>query len=314
MAGTITHSWAGTVLTITSDSGTSSSDLKGATGDTGIRGPQGPKGEKGNGIDSVNGQIGDVVLTYEDVGALPDTYIPPVTKVNSKTGEVTLTYEDVGALPNTYVAPVTSVNTKTGAVQLTYSDVNAAAANHTHTAADVGALAASGTAADSSKLGGKSANEYALKTDTAPDSSKLSGKTLAEIMLTLYPVGTIYISASATSPASLFGGTWESIGGRFLLGADTTYTAGSTGGEANHTLTVNEMPKHRHIFPYKVDWGSKNGLGSYQAMLTEGTIYDTGTDGYTGKWHSYQTQYSGDDLPHNNMPPYLAVYMWKRVS
>ena len=99
MAGNIYHSWNGTVLTITSDSGSSSCDLKGATGDTGIRGPQGPKGEKGNGIDSVNGQIGDVVLTYEDVGALPDTYVPPVTKVNSKTGEVTLTYEDVGASP-----------------------------------------------------------------------------------------------------------------------------------------------------------------------------------------------------------------------
>ena len=67
MAG-ITHEWNGTVLTITSDSGSSSCDLKGATGDTGIRGPQGPKGEKGSAIDSVNGKIGDVVLTSNDIG------------------------------------------------------------------------------------------------------------------------------------------------------------------------------------------------------------------------------------------------------
>ena len=322
MAGNIYHSFNGTVLTITSDSGTSSCDLKGATGDTGIRGPQGPKGEKGNGIDSVNGKIGDVTLTYEDVGALPDTYVPPVTKVNSKTGEVTLTYEDVGALPNTYVAPVTSVNTKTGAVQLTYSDVDAAAANHTHTAADVGALAAGGTAADSSKLGGKSASEYALKTDTAPDSSKLSGKTLTEIMLTLYPVGAIYISAVSTSPASLFGGTWEQLKDRFLLGAGDSYDAGSIGGEATHALTVAEIAKHYHNSYVLYD---QNGYGfdsiPYEFYLKATKGDGWGTTGPTAAELTNKntrrirnTSETGQNAAHNNMPPYLAVYMWKRVS
>lgn len=105
------------------------------------------------------------------------------------------------------------------------------------------------TVSNSEKLGNVTASEYALKTDTAPDSSKLGGKTLAEIMLALYPVGAVYISVNSTSPASLFGGTWESIGGRFLLGADSTYTAGSTGGEATHKLTVNEIPSHAgHLY------------------------------------------------------------------
>lgn len=147
------------------------------------------------------------------------------------------------------------------------------------------------------------------------DAQALGGKTLAEIMLGIYPVGAVYISVNNTSPASLFGGTWERLQDRFLLAAGSTYRAGSTGGEAEHTLTIDEIPAHYHIFPYKVDWGSRTGgLNPGQAMLVDGTIYDTGSGGYTGKWHPYHTQYTGGDEAHNNMPPYLAVYMWKRVS
>ena len=85
----------------------------------------------GGAVDSVNGQTGTVVLDADDVGALPDTYVAPVTSVNTKTGAVTLTASDVGALSSsttfvssfngstgavTYSAPVTSVNGSTGAV------------------------------------------------------------------------------------------------------------------------------------------------------------------------------------------------------
>ena len=175
--------------------------------------------------------------------------------------------------------PVTSVCGKTGEVTLT--------------ASDVGALAQGGTAADSSKLGGRTWDEH---------------------LLDIYPIGSIYMSVHSTSPASLFGGTWESISGRFLLGADNTYTAGSTGGEATHTLTLYEMPNHYHILPYKVDWGNQTGIGSWHPMFVDGTMTDSGSGGYTGKWQSYTTQNNGGGEPHNNMPPYLAVYMWKRVS
>ena len=124
-------------------------------------------------------------------------------------------------------------------------------------------------------------------------------------MLALYPVGTVYISANSTSPASLFGGTWESIGGRFLLGADAIYTAGSTGGEAAHTLTVDEMPSHNHGVGLN-DSGSTTSSGLSQL--------------YTNTYRTYSDTIgemilkTGGSKPHNNMPPYLAVYMWKRVS
>lgn len=89
MAGTIKHTWTGTVLTIESDSGVSSCDLKGAQGDTGIRGPQGAAG-KGE-VESVNGKIGEVVLTATDVGAAATNH--------------THTAAEVGALPDTTVIP-----------------------------------------------------------------------------------------------------------------------------------------------------------------------------------------------------------------
>ncbi|MGN0760135.1 MAG: phage baseplate protein [Candidatus Ventricola sp.] len=143
------------------------------------------------------------------------------------------------------------------------------------------------------------------KTGTAADSSKLGGKTWAERLLDIYPIGSIYISVNSTSPASLFGGTWESIGGRFLLGADATYTAGSMGGEATHLLTIAEMPTHRHAAPVTGD-GSYISTG-YEIVST--TYHGPGITSLAA-----ETAESGGSTPHNNMPPYLAVYMWKRVN
>ena len=173
------------------------------------------------------------------------------------------------------------------------------------------------TAPDSSKLGGKSASEYALKTDTAPDSSKLSGKTLTEIMLALYPVGSIYMSVNSTSPASLFGGTWEQLKDRFLLAAGSTYSAGSTGGEATHKLTTNEIPSHAgHLYG---NAGGVEGKGDAKgAWLKDININSSLTTSYG--WNYKNNEYYpanrslGGGAAHNNMPPYLAVYMWKRVS
>lgn len=117
-----------------------------------------------------------------------------------------------------------------------------------------------------------------------------------------YPVGAIYLSVNDTNPATLFGGTWERIGGRFLLGADDTYAAGSTGGEAEHTLTIDEMPKHNH----EID--NLNSAGNATPFMT---VQAQNKVGYGG---NVQTMYAGGGKAHNNMPPYLAVFMFKRVS
>ena len=117
-----------------------------------------------------------------------------------------------------------------------------------------------------------------------------------------YPVGAIYLSVTDANPAALFGGTWERIGGRFLLGADSTYAAGSTGGEAAHTLTVDGMQKHNHGLD------NYNSAGNATPFLT---VQHQDKIGYGG---NVQTMYTGGSQPHNNMPPYLAVFMWQRVS
>lgn len=120
--GEITHSWNGTVLTITSDSGTSSMDLKGDKGDDGVRGPQGPAGEiaEGSSVEldttlTAEGKaadakaVGDAIAAVEEiVNNLDFDFDAPVDSVNGKTGEVVLTAADVGALPDTTVIPSTS--------------------------------------------------------------------------------------------------------------------------------------------------------------------------------------------------------------
>ena len=191
----------------------------------GIQGPQGPKGDPGKdgsgSVSSVNGVAsvgGNVTLTASDVGALPDTYTPPVTSVDGKTGDVTVD------------------------------------------------------------------------------------------MLGAYPVGSIYLSVAETSPASLFGGTWEILNDVFLLAAGSYANAGTFGGEAAVALKASELPDHRHGVYVRSDNGSYT---SSEAIVTSSYTYDK--EGKANpSWMVTSTGLNG--AAHNNMPPYLAVYMWKRVA
>ena len=135
---------------------------------------------------------------------------------------------------------------------------------------------------------------------TQGDTVDLSGYVQKNELLDLiYPVGSIYMSVNSTSPATLFGGTWVQIEDTFLLASGSNYAAGSTGGEAAHTLTVDEMPSHSHSVPYMpgrdegVEWVGQSGTAASQTRNTD---------------------INGGGAAHNNMPPYMAVYMWKRTA
>lgn len=140
------------------------------------------------------------------------------------------------------------------------------------------------------------------------------------ILELVYPKGAIYISVNDTSPASLFGGTWEQIEDVFLLGAGSAYTAGSTGGESTHTLTVQEMPVHSHTVnahSHAIGLDNDTTVGTYGWSLhvsANGNSVTGAQKIVTSGTSSPNTNTIGGGVAHNNMPPYLTVYMWKRIE
>lgn len=168
----------------------------------------------------------------------------------------------------------------------------------------------------------------------------------------IYPVGSIYMSVNSTSPATLFGGTWERIQDKFLLSAGSTYSAGATGGSASHKITSAELPKHTHAYAKPntntnshiltinempshnhnvyingqgsggrselyMGWGytSNNEVKNYS-----GDSFIGKTGGGQGHTHGIGTTSTatGDGGFANNsfstLPPYLAIYVWKRTA
>lgn len=172
-----------------------------------------------------------------------------------------------------------------------------------------------------------------------------SAPSTSEIVNLIYPVGSIYMSINSTSPSTLFGGSWTRIQDRFLLAAGSSYSAGATGGEASHVLTTSEMPSHSH------GRGTMNIYGSLKVRAYDGNgssveagnnvaganAFSTTTKGSGETWgNSFapsttdnnpdlvdfnaadgwtgESEAIGGDAAHNNMPPYLAVYIWKRTA
>ena len=151
----------------------------------------------------------------------------------------------------------------------------------------------------------------------------------------VYPVGSIYMSVNNTSPSTLFGGTWEQIKDTFLLSAGDTYNAGTTGGEATHTLTIDETPSHTHGSKTLTGAWDSNGLtavtsanhyGNTSGIVSRNTrsigcYYDVADRQEISNSYSrisidatHEHNSVGGNEAHNNMPPYLTVYMWKRTA
>ena len=132
-----------------------------------------------------------------------------------------------------------------------------------------------------------------------------NGVSLVSYIINLvYPIGSYYWSDEATDPGTLFGGTWVQVKDVFLLAAGTTYSAGSTGGEANHTLTTDEMPSHSHAQALRYTTGTDANVYAFNALGNSSpAVAGAGS-----------TTLSGGGQAHNNMPPYLTVYVWKRTA
>lgn len=142
---------------------------------------------------------------------------------------------------------------------------------------------------------------------------------------TIYPVGSVYITMGTDSPAQLWPGTtWEKLEGRFLLGTGTAHRVGETGGEETVTLSVSELPAHTHAgttdyggihthtFPGRSANGSSGPSAESFASSDDARTLSVDADGYHA--HSFTTNAAGNGAAHNNMPPFIAVNMWKRTE
>ena len=131
------------------------------------------------------------------------------------------------------------------------------------------------------------------------------------IFLKMYPVGSIYVTNESTNPGSIFGGTWVTYGeGRTLVGVDSSQTefatVGLIGGEKTHLLTIDEMPSHSH---YLLSVFYETGQPEKYSYFPLGT---GDSDSLGSKNH--KTTDTGGSQPHNNLQPYITVYMWKRTA
>lgn len=164
----------------------------------------------------------------------------------------------------------------------------------------------------------------------------------SDILNWIYPVGSIYMSMDSENPTNKFGGTWEQIQGQFLLGVNSAHTVGSSGGaetashshstiaatSGSHTLTVEEMPAHYHdSMNWRSPTGNKFGVNApstsnpsntswrftYTGATAEGLFYTGYTGGDSGHTHPIPSL-STDSQEINIMPPYTAVYIWKRTA
>lgn len=133
-------------------------------------------------------------------------------------------------------------------------------------------------------------------------------------LLDVYPIGSIYMSVNATNPSEFFGGVWEQWGsGRCPIGVDVAQTefneVGKIGGEKTHTLTLEQMPKHRHAIDfYKSTWSDS------VAKDTNAVQFGVFGKDHIRKAFSDSSSYLGGGEAHNNLQPYITCYMWKRVA
>lgn len=209
---------------------------------------------------------------------LKDFSMAAWTANNQRKREIEAVWQGMPETPE-IVYPVTDVNGKTGNVTLD--------------AQDVGALG---------------------RNETAADAAKIDGKTISEVMLSVYPVGSVYMSFEAMSPAALFGGTWEQLHDRFLVGAGQLYEEGSYGGSISIDIKKENLPNYAmDLFldrsSTKLYWDFVTGGGmSIKTARKIGDEYNMHVSNpacvYLG----------GSEKPIEYVPQYWAVNMWKRVA
>lgn len=139
------------------------------------------------------------------------------------------------------------------------------------------------------------------------------------LMDIVYPVGTIFITTDATSPATRFGGTWEQIKDEFLLGASDDYTAGSSGGNMKHYHTLNESKSRAVIGASGNDasviaYWAVSPLNQTYSHISSYTVYGTGHTVSYRSFNHHTLVYGQTNSDNNYIPAYYAAYIWRRTA
>ena len=174
-----------------------------------------------------------------------------------------------------------------------------------------------GGAIDGTPIGANSASTVTATTVTASGNINTTGGEVqingTNIFDKIYPVGSIYINATnSTNPATLLGfGTWSSFGaGRVLVGIDSSDTdfdtSQETGGAKTHTLTTTELPAHTHTHTVQTGRSYSSSIG--------GPPIVQGSNNVLISELAVTTSSTGGGSAHNNLQPYIVVYMWKRTA
>lgn len=167
----------------------------------------------------------------------------------------------------------------------------------------------------------------------------------------LYPIGSIYMNVNNVEPSAIFGGSWERMpSGRMLVNSGDDFNLGQIGGEKEHRLTEDELASHSHDVnningnttstaklvgkfsssirpngditdvPYRNGFGIVSKESEYGIHAKDGGDSQPGRNYVIDASHSHTVNLnismlpSGKNQPHNNMPPYIVVNMWKRIG
>lgn len=302
------------------------------------------KGESGN-------SIRDIVKTGTD--GLIDTYTVTLTDGSTSTFEVTngngiesITKTGTSGLTDTYTITFDNLDTETFSVT-NGNGIESIEKTGTSGLTDTYTITfTNGETYSYNVINGDNVEvDDALSTTSEnPVQNKVITQYLNSICDLIYPVGSIYMSVNTVNPNTLFGGTWVQIKDTFLLSAGDMYSNGSTGGEATHTLSINEIPIHAHgLNGHKHPIPQLSGTATSQSATSvvgvSGTNFGYGFQQYgsslSGNGYPYSnekhthpvttnrsetegsndsTSSTGESKAHNNMPPYLAVCVWKRTE
>lgn len=152
-------------------------------------------------------------------------------------------------------------------------------------------------------------NDSRLSDARTPLSHTHTSSEVTDLINTIYPVGSIYMSVNSTSPQTLFGGTWEQIQDKFLLASGSTYSAGSTGGSADAVVVSHTHPTERDYILTTDGAGVSRNSTAGQTGTKVSNLLQSADAIYRNQVYN-----AGESGTGKNMPPYLAVYVWKRTA